>query len=96
MPCGACAAARVLPEQPGGHRCTGLAAFSDGTVPCPCCGPVAPPVVPAPALMRFCRLCGQPIWPGEAFETQYAQSPSGSDGATNHIHTPCPPTGGTV
>lgn len=90
MPCGACAAARVLPEKPDGHRCTGLAAFSDGTVPCPCCGgPKAQP-------LRFCRLCQQPIWPGEPYATQLAQSESGAARVTNYWHTPCPPAGGTA
>ncbi len=39
--------------------------------------------------MKICRLCRKFIWPGQESETQYAQSASGSTGATIHVHTAC-------
>lgn len=75
--------ARLFPEKVTEHACTGRAAFSDGSVPCPCCGGSV-------ASMRFCRRCNQPIRPGDESETQLAQSMSGGAGATNHLHKDCP------
>jgi hypothetical protein len=82
-PCEPCMLGRLFPEKIKGHECTGRAAFSDGSVPCPCCGGTVTP-------MRFCRRCNQPIRPGEEHGTQLAQSASGGGGATNHIHAHCP------
>lgn len=82
-PCEPCMIARLFPEKAEEHTCTGRAAFSDGSVPCPCCGGTVTP-------MRFCRRCDQPIRPGEESETQLAQSASGGNGATNHLHKTCP------
>jgi len=86
MPCEPCMTSRIFPKQVPKHECTGLAALSDGSVPCPCCRPAPPP---------SCARCLQPIEPGEEFDVQLAQSASGGAGATNYQHKKCPkPDGG--
>lgn len=86
LPCEPCLAAKIFPQSFPEHACLGTAHGLEG-VPCPCCEVAAP--------MRFCRQCDRPIQPGEPFKEQLVQSASGADGATNYVHTPCPP-GGTA
>jgi hypothetical protein len=82
IPCEPCTLARMFPRQAPKHECTGLAAMSDGTVPCPCCRSTPPP---------SCARCRRPIETGEKFDVQLAQSASGGAGATNYQHKKCPP-----
>ncbi|WP_458248860.1 ATP-binding protein [Streptomyces sp. MAI_2237] len=81
IPCEPCTLARIFPRQTPKHECTGLAALSDGTVPCPCCRSTPPPP---------CARCRRPIKAGGEFDLpRYEQQLSASWNLSGRsLHTP--------